>query len=191
MAEQKFDVKLSWFDTITLTAGYIVTYTMTMGFIKPTQNILLSEVAPQIGLLFLPHGIRVLGFHYFGWKAIIYLLPGAYIMWILSVFGNNVPLHPLAPIASISATYLGVVFAKFLFERRYAASKPTEWKFLLFSGFVSSITNAASLSFLQHPNDIIRSMIGYVTGDMAGMALCLIAIMYFFRFLRHYKEFSD
>ena len=191
MAEQKSDVKFSWFDAITLTAGYIVTYTLAMGFIKPTQTILLSEVAPQIGLLFLPHGIRVLGFHYFGWKAIIYLLPGSYLMWTLAVFGNNVPLHPLAPIASISATYLGVIVANLLFELGYKISKPTEWKFLLFAGFVSSIANAASLSFLQHPNEILYSMIGYATGDMAGMALCLIAIMYFFRFLRHYKKHSD
>jgi len=191
MAEQKSDVKLSWFDAITLTAGYIVTYTLTMGFMKPTQTIFLSEVAPQIGLLFLPHGIRVLGFHYFGWKAIIYLLPGSYLMWFLTVYGTGNILDPIAPLFSLIACYIGVTVAKLIFELTYKASKATEWIFLLFAGFVSSIANAATLSFLQHPNEILYSMIGYATGDMAGMALCLIAIMYFFRFLRHYKEHSD
>ena len=39
---------------------YIVTFSLTFGFVFPLQQLLFSGVSTQVGLLFLPHGVRVI-----------------------------------------------------------------------------------------------------------------------------------
>lgn len=45
-----------------VSVSYITAYSLTLGFVAPVQKILLSGVAIEVGLLFLPHGVRVFAF---------------------------------------------------------------------------------------------------------------------------------
>ena len=54
---------------------YIVTFSLTFGFVFPLQQLLFSGVSTQVSLLFLPHGVRVLTLYFYGWRGMFYLLP--------------------------------------------------------------------------------------------------------------------
>ena len=99
-------------DTLTtfviVSFAYIISYSLTSGFVYPIQTALLPEVSEKTGLLFLPHGVRIIAVYYLGWKAILFLLPSTYLMWILSVYGNGLDLHMYQPVVSVIACYFGV-----------------------------------------------------------------------------------
>ena len=92
-----------------LSLAYITSYTLTNGLVAPLQSILFPSYTTTISLLFLPHGVRILAAYYYGWKSFFFLMPSAYIMWIVIVYGNGVPLHPLQPIFSSLSCIIGVL----------------------------------------------------------------------------------
>ena len=51
-----------------VSVGYIVTFSLTFGFVFPLQQLLFSGVSTQVGLLFLPHGVRVITLYFYGWE---------------------------------------------------------------------------------------------------------------------------
>ncbi len=56
-----------------ISVAYIIMFSLTFGFIFPLQQVLFSGVSAQIGLLFLPHGVRVLTLYFYGWRGMLYL----------------------------------------------------------------------------------------------------------------------
>ena len=98
---------------IIISVAYIASYTLVAGFIAPLQGLILPTFTTSISLLFLPHGIRVLAAYYYGWKALPLLLPSMYLMWFITVYASNIPLHPLSPLLSGIACIIAV---KFIFK---------------------------------------------------------------------------
>ena len=68
-----------------VSVAYIVTFSLTFGFVFPLQQLLFSGVSTQVGLLFLPHGVRVITLYFYGWRGMFYLLPASYLMILISV----------------------------------------------------------------------------------------------------------
>ena len=62
-----------WTEFFLVNLIYVVMYTFTLGFIYPIQKILAVESLAVVGLLFLPHGVRGVAFHYLGSRAIFHL----------------------------------------------------------------------------------------------------------------------
>ena len=58
-----------WTEFFLVNLTYFVMYTFTLGFIYPIQKILAAESLAVVGLLFLPHGVRVVAFNYLGLRA--------------------------------------------------------------------------------------------------------------------------
>ena len=94
-----------------ISIAYIASYTLVVGFFYPLQSLIFPTFTSTISLLFLPHGIRILAAYYYGWKAFFLLLPSMYIMWIISVYGVGVPLHPMQPVISGVSCVLGNTYA--------------------------------------------------------------------------------
>ena len=105
-------------DTLTtfviVSIAYIISYALTSGFVYPIQTTLLPNVSEKTGLLFLPHGVRIIAMYYLGWRAMFHLLPASYLMWFLSVYGNGLDLGVYEPIMSLLACYVGVKLAEVL-----------------------------------------------------------------------------
>ena len=57
---------------VLVTVGYILAYTLTLGFVYPLQKIIFPENALLASLLFLPHGIRAMSFFLFGLSAMCF-----------------------------------------------------------------------------------------------------------------------
>ena len=163
--------------------AYIASYTLTNGFIVPLQSMLLPSYTTVISLLFLPHGIRVLAAYYYGWKAFFFLVPSTYLMWFVIVHGSEVPLHPLQPIFSVLSCIIGVK----VISKNKTGRIEKEWKLLLLGGFIGSILNGISSSFLYNNGVLTSSMFGYIFGDMSGQIILMIMLIYIFKFLRMFK----
>lgn len=173
---------------IILSFTYIISYALTSGFVYPLQTTLLPNVSDKTGLLFLPHGIRILSIYFFGWQAILFLLPSSYLMWFLSVYSDGLDLSFYQPIISLVACYAGVKFVEILFSIRPQTLDLTAWKFLLIAGLLGSIFNGIGLTFSQHEADFSWHILGYVIGDVAGLMTSLVILIYIFRFSRQYRE---
>ena len=169
---------------IIISVAYIASYTLVAGFIAPLQGLILPTFTTSISLLFLPHGIRVLAAYYYGWKALPLLLPSMYLMWFITVYASNIPLHPLSPLLSGIACIIAV---KFIFKNiKYMIEK--EWKLLLFSGLIGSFLNGLSHSFLVHKSFLTTSLIGYTIGDILGQILLTIMVIYILKFIKLFKN---
>ena len=176
---------------------YIVSFSLTFGFVFPLQKLLFSGVSTQVSLLFLPHGVRVLTLYFYGWRGMFYLLPVSYLMILLSVEQTGQDL--LAPVVSLVCCYFGLQFFRLVFSDTKSVSfKPQDWKLMILGGVAASIFNGLGLALLDHgkssvvPNSTrFFEVLGYVTGDVLGLVVCLAFMVYFFRMVRHFKPMSD
>ena len=180
-----------------VSVAYIVTFSLTFGFVFPLQQLLLSGISSQVGLLFLPHGVRVLTLYFYGWRGMFYLLPASYLMILLSVEQTGQDL--LAPVVSLVCCYFGIQAIRLVFSDTTSVSlKPQDWKLMALGGVAASIFNALGLALLDHgqessaPNSTrFFEVLGYVTGDVLGLVICLVFMVYFFRMVRRIKPISD
>ena len=163
--------------------AFIVANSVTLGFVLPLQSLLLSGSQLEIGLLFLPHGVRILAFYFFGWRAIFYMLPASYLFMLLTN-GIEAHLDVLSPVMSMIACYLGFVVGSVFITGQKKQLSLRMWKFFVVVGAISSLFNGIALSFLQHSGTEIIATIGYMIGDVAGLIACFIILMYAFRFAR-------
>lgn len=168
---------------MTVSVAFVVASSLTLGFVFPLQSMLLSASKLEIGLLFLPHGVRVLAFYFLGWRAVIYLLPSSYLFLALSNHAGS-ELHIMSPVVSMIACYFGYRAATLLPTWRHRVFTPDLWKFLIIAGATSSIANGVALSLLQHQGAEVESFIGYLIGDVFGLLVCFFTLMYAFRFAR-------
>jgi hypothetical protein len=179
-------------DTLTtfviVSSAYIISHALMTGFVSPLQSKFLAGVSNKIGLLFLPHGVRIIAIYYYGWRAILLILPASYLMWFLTVYGGHIDLSIYAPIVSLVACWIGVTLAKVIFEERSKMLDISAWKFLIVAGAAGSLMNGIGLSFLQHGSQVGLSILGYMIGDVAGLFASLLILIYVFRFMRNYPE---
>ena len=179
-------------DTLTtfviVSFAYIISYSLTSGFVYPIQTTLLPDVSEKTGLLFLPHGVRIIAVYYLGWKAILFLLPSTYLMWYLSVYGNGLDLNVYQSVVSLISCYLGVKLTELIAFVKPSTLDLAAWKYLIIAGVIGSLFNGIGLTALQHEAEFAWNVLGYVIGDVAGLFASLLILMYVFKFLRHYRD---
>lgn len=174
---------------VIVSIAFIVASSLTLGFVIPVQGLLSQYAIPEIGLIFLPHGIRVIAFHYLGWKAVLHMLPASYLFWALSNT-SGAELDVLSPIVSMVACYIGFLGATVVVQKEDIGNKISTWKYIVLAGATSSFVNGLALSWLQFADTPLSALVGYVVGDTLGLAVCLVVLMYAFRLLRLSNELN-
>ena len=172
-----------------MSIAFIVASSLTLGFVIPVQGLLSQYAIPEIGLIFLPHGIRVIAFHYLGWKAVLHMLPASYLFWALSTT-PGAELDVLSPIVSMVACYIGFLGATVVVQKEDIGNKISTWKYFVLAGATSSFVNGLALSWLQFADTPLSALVRYVVGDTLGLAVCLVVLMYAFRLLRLSNELN-
>lgn len=172
-----------------MSIAFIVASSLTLGFVIPVQGLLSQYAIPEIGLIFLPHGIRVIAFHYLGWKAVLHMIPASYLFWALSNTSGS-ELDVLSPIVSMVACYIGFLGATVVVHKEDIGNKISTWKYFVLAGATSSVVNGLALSWLQFADTPLSALVGYVVGDTLGLAVCLVVLMYVFRLLRLSNELN-
>jgi hypothetical protein len=174
---------------VIVSIAFIVASSLTLGFVIPVQGLLSQYAIPEIGLIFLPHGIRVIAYHYLGWKAVLHMMPASYLFWALSNTSGS-ELDVLSPIVSMVACYIGFLGATFVVHKENIGNKISTWKYFVIAGATSSVVNGLALSWLQFADTPLSALVGYVVGDTLGLAVCLVVLMYAFRLLRLSNELN-
>jgi len=180
-----------------VSVAYIITFSVTLGFIFPLQQLLLNNVPSYIGLMFLPHGVRILTLYFYGWRGILYLLPACWLTAMLSQEQTGVVL--VSSIVSLLCCYLGVQFMRILFSDTVSVSFAIkDWKLMFWGGVVGSVFNGIGLTSLNQTykstvdnSALLMEVIGFVVGDVLGLVFCLISIVYLFRMIRFIKIVPD
>ena len=172
-----------------MSIAFIVASSLTLGFVIPLQGLLSQYAIPEIGLIFLPHGIRVIAFHYLGWKAVLHMMPASYLFWALSNTSGS-ELDVLSPIVSMVACYIGFLGATVVVQKEDIGNKISTWKYFVLAGATSSFVNGLALSWLQFADTPLSALVRYVVGDTLGLAVCLVVLMYAFRLLRLSNELN-
>jgi hypothetical protein len=167
---------------------YLVMYTLTLGFIFPIQQIVAAESLAVIGLLFLPHGVRAVAFHYLGARAFIHLLPASYLTWFITVYGNDLELHPLGPLASVTACYLGFVLFNTVNRLKSDKFITNTWINVLIMSAIMSILNGAALALLNFDGDFLMGVFGYLIGDIAGAFFFMVIALYIYRSIKFFSS---
>ena len=170
---------------IVLAIAYVVSFSLTMSIISPLQAILFPSVSNSISLLFLPHGVRMLAAHYFGWKSIVYLLPPSYLMYALMIQTHGDILPITTPLVSLIAAYLGMTLIGYLADISSRDLTNSTWKWLLLAGFLGSIFNGLGIGLLLGNINLPTQMLGYAIGDVSGQFALMIGLIYYFRYIQN------
>jgi len=168
---------------VIVSIAYIASYTVTSGLISPIQNMILPDI-PIAGMLFLPHGIRILAAYYYGWKALPLLLPSVYLMWYIDVYGNGIPLSPIQPIISLVCCVIAVQ----LVFRATKSIIEKEWKLILIAGLFGSVLSSLITNYILNMNFFNITILQFIIGDIAGQMTLMLMLIYLFRFSRMIKN---
>ena len=153
-----------WFiEFFLVTIGYILAYTLTLGFIYPLQKIILPENAILASLLFLPHGIRAISFFLFGLRAAVYLLPAHYLMWYISVHGADIGMDFFSPLVSVLGCLIG--YLVFLSIKNVLPTK------ILQTGWISVVVILVLSAFF---NSFGLSRLHFSINDFEQLLACLL-----------------
>jgi hypothetical protein len=157
--------------------SYIASYTLVAGFFYPLQSLLFPNLTSTISLLFLPHGIRILAAYYYGWKSFLLLIPAAYFMWIISVYGFQIPLHPIQPIVSVLSCVLGIK----IISKKLTYNFREDIPFLIIAGIIGSILNGLFNSLLMNNTILSTQVLSFIIGDLLGQ---MVLMLLFFQTLK-------
>jgi uncharacterized membrane protein YeaQ/YmgE (transglycosylase-associated protein family) len=157
--------------------SYIASYTLVAGFFYPLQTLLFPNLTTTISLLFLPHGIRILAAYYYGWKSFLLIIPAAYFMWIISVYGFQIPLHPIQPIVSVLSCILGIK----IISKKLTYNFREDIPFLIIAGIIGSILNGLFNSLLINDTFLSTQVLSYIFGDVLGQ---IVLMLLFFQTLK-------
>jgi len=166
-----------------ISIAYVASYTLVVGFFYPLQSLIFPTFTSTISLLFLPHGIRILAAYYYGWKAFFLLLPSMYIMWIISVYGVGVPLHPIQPVISGVSCVLGIMIV----STKITHNLRKDLKPLLMAGIFGSVLNGLFNSFLVNQKFFISDAFYFIIGDVLGLIVLMLLFSQTVRFITSLK----
>jgi hypothetical protein len=175
---------------LTFTTGgifllYLFAYFLVFAAITPLQEQVIPEITQFASLLFLPHGIRVLGTSLLGIRAVPGLmlseLAGNYLFW-----GMTQP-ETLLLSALISGSITWIVFEGLRALRVNAfylqlTEQAPAFHALLLAGLLASAANAFLLTSLiegsMSGGHVTMLIAAYMTGDITGLFAVLLAVRY-------------
>ena len=166
-----------------ISIAYIASYTLVVGFFYPLQSLMFPTFTSTISLLFLPLGVRILAAYYYGWKSFFLLVPASYFMWIISVYGANIPLNLAQPIISTVSCILGVK----IISKRLTHIFREDILILVFAGIIGSILNGLCNSLLINNTFLSTQVLSYIFGDVLGQIVLMLLFFQTLKFINFNK----
>lgn len=176
-----------------VTIAYSVAFFAVRYLIYPLQSAFLPAISTYAGLVFLPHGIRVIATWLYREKAILPLLVAHFTMYSFFYW------HAENSLQNLVATFSGSICA-YLALQFFSFSKIdislnnldiSHWRSLIFLGFLASIFNTAG-NMLAFGDGVTSDLhldivLAYIIGDTMGTIACLTILMFLNRMLRAYR----
>ena len=98
-------------------------------------------------------------------------------MWIISVYGFQIPLHPIQPIVSVLSCILGIK----IISKKLTYNFREDIPFLIIAGIIGSILNGLCNSLLMNDTFLSTQVLSYIFGDVLGQ---IVLMLLFFRTLK-------
>ncbi|MFC6639885.1 hypothetical protein [Sulfitobacter sediminilitoris] len=177
--------------------AYVLCHGLTDLIIAPIQRIFLPETTIFAALIYLPHGVRVLATWAYGWKAVPPLLAGTLLS--VGLFSSDQEVSFLSP-QLLEGVFLGSVSALLAFEcarlaghNLYAGQgRKLSWRGMIVVGALSSVINSIGQTFIYAGliglEDLGEVLIVYAIGDLFGVILGMVALMFVFRWVRLFSS---
>ena len=154
--------------------------------IVPLQDAHIYSFESTVLLLYLPHGIRVLTAWLYGWKSILYILPGQVVTHIIFLGpASLVGVGFFDVIGGASIGYVGVLAALYLLQGHQTGILARPWVLILLAGVIASLANSA-IKIMVH-DALPKEVFGYLLGDITGLVLLMIILLYIFKVERQTK----
>ena len=177
--------------------AYVFCHGLTALVVTPAQSIFLPEETIFASLVYLPHGVRVLSTWAFGWRAIPALVVGSSIAaWLFTPADEFGFLEP----ALLESILAGAVSAFLAFELArlagldfyFGRARRLSWKGMITIGAISSVINSVAQTFIYSGliglDQLVEVLVIYAVGDLIGLVVCMVALMFIFRWSRLYSE---
>lgn len=149
---------------------YVWSYFCTVYVVAPVQSALVPSTV--MSLLFLPHGVRVLAAWLYGWRSVVYLLPGA-VLCNLHFAGDRAfaPDVVLGTLASLVASPVAFFLVRRAMPHLETALGRTRQSTVVLVGFLASVLNltALRLAYGLEPQEGVVIFVGDTSGLLASM----------------------
>ncbi|MEI6800580.1 MAG: hypothetical protein WCO04_15405 [Pseudomonadota bacterium] len=170
--------------SLIISVAYVLAFATTFAVVMPVQNSVLPAFGNYASLLFLPHGVRVIGAWMYGWRSLLFLAPGAVLTHSYLYGSGGFSLDYMV------AVFFGVFCAALSFwffallgmDFRMDKSDRVNWRDIVLAGGAASILNSLGTKIFFH-NDIPTASARFV-GDVTGMLVSIFLLMLIFRVLR-------
>lgn len=176
-----------------IVAAFLLCHGLTTFLVVPIQKGFLPDATVFASLIFLPHGVRVLATWAFGWRAIFPLTLAAGLS--VALFRTTEEVNFLEP-ALLESILIGAVAAFLAFELARLAgfdfysggTKRLRWRGMILIGALSSVINSIGQTYVFSGligfDRLLITMAIYAIGDVVGLIICMIALMFIFRWWR-------
>ena len=108
-------------------------------------------------------------------------------MWILTVFGADIIMDPLQPLASLIACFVGYKLVAMVVSGSQVRFGKQEWKLLIAAGIFCSFLNGLANSLLHGSSQLSLDIFGYMIGDIFGQIALMLVLIYILKFIRLFK----
>ena len=98
-------------------------------------------------------------------------------MWIISVYGFQIQLHPIQPIVSVLSCILGIK----IISKKLTYNFREDIPFLIIAGIIGSILNGLFNSLLMNDTFLSTQVLSYIFGDVLGQ---IVLMLLFFQTLK-------
>lgn len=180
-------------------AAYVLCHGLTALVVTPVQSIVLPEITVFASLVYLPHGVRVLATWILGWKAVPALVAGVSISaWIWSPSEDLNFLEPALAggiLVGSASAFVAFEIARLVGINVYlGGSRRLKWKGLIAVGALSSVVNSFGQTLVYSGIIDLEKVIGvwavYAIGDLIGLIVCMVFLMFVFRWSRVFGDFK-
>lgn len=178
---------------LVIVLAYVLCHGLTAFVITPVQSVVLPEITVFASLVYLPHGVRVLATWAYGWKAVPALIAGVSLSaWL---FSPSEDLNFLEP-ALIQGILIGATSAFIAFEITrlfglnfyFGGARSLHWRGMIAVGALSSLINSIGqtliYSRLLDLENVLPVWASYMIGDLVGLILCMVILLFIFRWDR-------
>jgi hypothetical protein len=172
-----------------ITAIYSALVFVTNEFVVPLQRQFFPLITSFGIVLFLPHGVRVLSAWLYGWRSIIYLLPGsiAGVAMVYGASGFEIPLIWIVPLVCVCG-YAGIAITRSIYRSAATSiisKSELNWMQIILASALASLINTAGHSLILGVTGI--EAFAFLVGDTLGTVVLLLVLMLAFRWWRQFN----
>ena len=175
------------------TLAYLITFVIWRYLILPFEISLTNENAIFASFLFLPHAVRVLSAWLLGPKSLIAMIPAGVAVSLIS--GTSPPqgyellLEVILATFAASSAVIAFEFMRICKIDAYPKEKGiVSWRTVLFGGILASIINSLGSTWLKSgyfdASLILEVITRFILGDVMGLIVGLLTIMFLARYMR-------